>query len=63
MICFSLIGKPLIIDFTQRSAENCLCLDLDIRLSSVDLCECLQSEHTNLQQKADNPMVFNRVSI
>jgi hypothetical protein len=60
---FSLIGKPLIIDFTQQSAENCLCLDLDIRFSSVDLCECLQSENTNIQQKIDNPMVFNRVSI
>jgi hypothetical protein len=60
---FSLIGKPLIIDFTQQSAENCLCLDLDIRFSSVDLCECLQSENTNIQQKTESPMVFNRVRI
>jgi hypothetical protein len=36
MFVFRLIGKPLIIDFTQQSAENCLCLDLDIRFSSVD---------------------------
>jgi hypothetical protein len=58
---FRLIGKPLIIDFTQQSAENCLCLDLDIRFSSVDLCECLQAEHTNIQPKGEHPMVFNRV--
>ncbi|UJR38243.1 hypothetical protein I4U23_030916 [Adineta vaga] len=60
----SLIGKPLIIDFTQQSAENCLCLDLDIRFSSVDLCECLQPENTNIQQKTSNvnqQMVFNRL--
>ncbi|CAF1606489.1 unnamed protein product, partial [Adineta ricciae] len=60
----SLIGKPLIIDFTQQSAENCLCLDLDIRISSVDLCECLQGENTNIQQKIINTnqqMVFNRL--
>ena len=62
---FRLIGKPLIIDFTQQSAENCLCLDLDIRFSSVDLCECLQGENTNIQQKIINTnqqMVFNRVN-
>ncbi len=61
-----MIGKPLIIDFTQQSAENCLCLDLDIRFSSVDLCECLQPENTNIQQKVPNEtnqMVFNRVSL
>jgi len=58
-----LIGKPLIIDITQQSAENCLYLDLDIRVSSVDLCECLQSENTNIQQKTENPMIFNRVRI
>ncbi|CAF4183246.1 unnamed protein product, partial [Rotaria sp. Silwood2] len=49
-----LIGKPLIIDFTQQSAENCLCLDLDIRFSSVDLCECLQPENTNIQPRTMN---------
>ncbi|CAF3441805.1 unnamed protein product [Rotaria sp. Silwood1] len=59
-----LIGKPLIIDFTQQSAENCLCLDLDIRFSSVDLCECLQPENTNIQPRPmneTNQMVFNRL--
>jgi hypothetical protein len=63
---FRLIGKPLIIDFTQQSAENCLFLELDIRFSSVDLCECLQPENTNIQKKTSNEtnqMVFNRVSI
>lgn len=59
---FRLLGKPLIIDFTQQSAENCLCLDLDIRVSAVDLCECLQKENTNIQQKPENPMIFNRVN-
>jgi hypothetical protein len=56
----------LTIDFTQQSAENCLCLDLDIRFGSVDLCECLQPENTNVQPKSPNEthqMVFNRVSI
>ena len=57
-----LLGKPLIIDFTQQSAENCLCLDLDVRLGVVDLCECLQPENTNVPP-GSNPMVFNRVRI
>ncbi|CAF3761845.1 unnamed protein product [Rotaria sordida] len=59
-----LIGKPLIIDFIQQSAENCLCLDLDIRFSSVDLCECLQPENTNIQPSTTNEtnqMIFNRL--
>jgi len=41
-------------------------LELDIRFSSVDLCECLQPENTNIQKKTSNEtnqMVFNRVSI
>ncbi|CAF0936928.1 unnamed protein product [Adineta steineri] len=60
----SLIGKPLIIDFIQQSAENCLCLELDIRFSSVDLCECLLPENTNVQQRTTNEnkqMIFNRL--
>lgn len=63
---FRLLGKPLIIDFTQQSVENCLGLDLDIRFSSADLCECLKPENTNVQPRTmndTNQMVFNRVSI
>ena len=67
LLClFRLIGKPLIIDFSQQSAENCLCLDLDMRFGSVDLCECLQPDHSNVQRnpsKETNQMVFNRVRV
>ncbi|CAF5199666.1 unnamed protein product, partial [Rotaria magnacalcarata] len=65
--CFNdhllLFGKPLIIDLSQQSAENCLCLELDIRLSSADLCECLRPENTNIKPNTMNDtkqMIFNR---
>ena len=62
-----LIGKPLIIEVSQQAAENCLCLDLDIRFGIVDICECLQPENTNVQATPSNgnqksSMIFNRVS-
>ncbi|CAF3407371.1 unnamed protein product [Rotaria socialis] len=66
--CFNdhllLLGKPLIIDFSQQSAENCLSLELDIRLSSADLCECLRPENTNIKPNTMNDtkqMIFNRL--
>ncbi|CAF0862579.1 unnamed protein product [Didymodactylos carnosus] len=58
-----IIGKPLILEFTQQSAQNCLCFDLDIKLGFFDVCECLRKENTTSvqQQKttSDTDIIYN----